>query len=120
MVDLDLVSVGFFCFIPLLKDSVGATVNKLVVRACVSGCCTLVPFNTSMNVHKGRCSCHETLTGDTMRLLGETAARDIVVVSAMPIMRSWEMLGSVGFMPCVQFPFSLGFIYTSYFMVAAT
>lgn len=54
-----------------------------------------------------------------MRLLGETATRDTVVVSPMPSMGSWEMLSSIGFLPCVQFPFSLGFIYTSHFTVAA-
>ena len=74
----------------------GATVNKLVVGACVSWCCTLVlhtgavqmHLNMNMNVHKGRCSCHETVSGDRMRLtaLG-AAAGDTVVISPMPNMR---------------------------------
>lgn len=54
-----------------------------------------------------------------MRLPGETATRYIVVISLMLSTTSWEMLSSVGFLPRVQFPFSLGFIYTSHFTVAA-
>lgn len=56
LVDPDLVSVGFFCFIPLLKDSVGASVNK-------TGCECLCEWvlHTGAFQHKHECAQEEML-----------------------------------------------------------
>lgn len=122
LVNPDLVSADSFCFIPLPKEILWVQLLTnwlwgpvwLVLHTCV------VQMHLSMNVHKGRRSCNEIVSGDRMRLtaLG-TATSGIVVISPMPSMRPdlgrcWALL------PCVQSPFSFSFIYTSHSMVAAT